>query len=93
MGKDCAQMYRRELFIYVVGNDHAVIIFINVIHLGVSRPFWQSRDYKDRYICSIKKAYSKLIRHGRHVVSQCSKQKYFPPVLVSIFLIFPGGGG
>ena len=26
-----------------------------------------------------------MIRHGRHVVSQCPKQKYFPPVLVAIF--------
>ena len=32
-----------------------------------------------------------MIRHGRHVVSQCPKQKHFPPVLLNIFLIFPGG--
>ena len=26
-----------------------------------------------------------MIRHGRHVVSQCPKQKHFPPVSVNIF--------
>ena len=26
-----------------------------------------------------------MIRHGRHVVSQCPKQKHFPPVLVNTF--------
>ena len=26
-----------------------------------------------------------MIRHGRHVVSQCPKQKHVPPVLVNIF--------
>ena len=26
-----------------------------------------------------------MIRHGRHVPSQCPKQKHFPPVLVAIF--------
>ena len=30
-----------------------------------------------------------MIRHGRHVPSQCPKQKHFPPVLVAIF-IFSG---
>ena len=34
-----------------------------------------------------------MIRHGRHVPSQCSKQKHFPPVLVAIFNInFREGG-
>ena len=31
-----------------------------------------------------------MIRHGRHVPSQCPKQKYFPPVLVTIFNISGG---
>ena len=31
-----------------------------------------------------------MIRHGRHVVSQCPKQKHFPPVLVKIFNISGG---
>ena len=31
-----------------------------------------------------------MIRHGRHVVSQCPKQKHFPPVLVNIFQYFRG---
>ena len=26
-----------------------------------------------------------MIRHGRHVPSQCPKQKHFPPVLVLVF--------
>ena len=30
-----------------------------------------------------------MIRRGRHVPSQCLKQKHFPPVLVAIFNI-PG---
>ena len=31
-----------------------------------------------------------MIRHGRHVPSQCPKQKHFPPVLVGIFNISGG---
>ena len=31
-----------------------------------------------------------MIRHGRHVPSQCPKQKHFPPVLVAIFNISGG---
>ena len=31
-----------------------------------------------------------MIRHGRHIVSQCPKQKYFPPVLVAISNISEG---
>ena len=31
-----------------------------------------------------------MIRHGRHVPSQCPKQKHFAPVLVAIFY-FSGG--
>ena len=34
-----------------------------------------------------------MIRHGRHVHSQCPKQKHVPPVLVAIFNISGGGGG
>ena len=38
---------------------------------------------------SVIRLHSSVIRHGRHVVSQCPKQKYFPPVLVAFFHI-PG---
>ena len=31
-----------------------------------------------------------MIRHGRHVPSQCPKQKHFPPVIVTIFNISGG---
>ena len=31
-----------------------------------------------------------MIRHGRHVPSQCPKQKHFPPVLEAIFNISGG---
>ena len=32
-----------------------------------------------------------MIRHGRHVPSQCPKQKHFPPVLLTIFNVSRGG--
>ena len=31
-----------------------------------------------------------VTRHGRHVDSECPKQRYFPPVLVTHFLYFRG---
>ena len=54
----------------------------------------KSRYYKERNIQSKKRKAIRWwfvsIRHGRHVLSQCPKQRPFPPVLVS-FLNISGG--
>ena len=51
----------------------------------------KSRYYKERNVQSKKRQAIRRwfvsIRHGRHVLSQCPKQKHFPPVLVSFFNI------
>ena len=64
------------------------------------------RNYKERNVQSKKpqvirsvirqhssvfRQHSSVIHHGRHVVSQRPKQRYFPPVLVTHFLYFGGG--
>ena len=50
--------------------------------------------YKERNVQSKKRKAIRRwfvsIRHGRHVLSQCPKQKHFPPVLVNIFNISGG---
>ena len=55
----------------------------------------KSRNYKERNVQSKKRKAIRRwfvsIRHGRHVLSQCPKQKHFPPVLVNIFKYFRGG--
>ena len=51
------------------------------------RSWSKSRNYKERNVQSKKRKvirsvirqHSSVIRHGRHVVSQCPKQGYFPP--------------
>ena len=54
----------------------------------------KSRYYKERNVQSKKRQVIRRwfvsIRHGRHVLSQCPKQKHFPPVLVPIFNISGG---
>ena len=69
-------------------------------------PRSKSRNYKERNVQSKKRKvirsvirqhssvfcqHSSVIRHGRHVVSQCPKQRYFPPGISDfIFLYFRG---
>ena len=57
-------------------------------------PEAKSRYYKERNVQSKKRKAIRRwfvsIRHGRHVLSQCLKQRYFPPVLVP-FLNISGG--
>ena len=54
----------------------------------------KSRYYKERNVQSKKRKAIRRwfvsIRHGRHVLSQCPKQRHFPPVLVP-FLNISGG--
>ena len=54
----------------------------------------KSRYYKERNVQSKKRQAIRRwfvsIRHGRHVLSQCPKQKHFPPVLVPFFNISGG---
>ena len=54
----------------------------------------KSRYYKERNVQSKKRKAIRRwfvsIRHGRHVLSQCPKQRHFPPVLVAIFNISGG---
>ena len=54
----------------------------------------KSRYYKQRNVQSKKRQaicrWFVSIRHGRHVLSQCPKQKHFPPVLVPFFNISGG---
>ena len=48
----------------------------------------KSRDCKEGQVHSKKrKVLAWMSRCGRHVPSQCPKQKYFPPLLVAIFNI------
>ena len=68
-------------------------------------PFWndcanqsiepKSRYYKERNVQSKKRQAIRRwfvsIRHGRHVLSQCPKQRHSPPGISKHFLIFPGG--
>ena len=57
----------------------------------------KSKNYKERNVQSKKREVfvsdsSAFVSDssGRHVVSQCPKQKYFPPVLVAYFHISGG---
>ena len=54
----------------------------------------KSRYYKEGNVQSKKRQAIRRwfvsIRHGRHVLSQCPKQKHFPPVLVPFFNISGG---
>ena len=49
----------------------------------------KSRYYKERQVDRKKRKAIRrwfvMIRHGRHVLSQCPKQRHIPPVLVNIF--------
>ena len=54
----------------------------------------KSRYYKERNVQSKKRQAIRRwfvsIRHGRHVLSQCPKERHFPPVLVPFFNISGG---
>ena len=82
---------------------HRIVIFSNLLDapqlvktFRATGPWSKSSDYKEKNVQSKKRKadvirqHSSVIRHGCHVVSQCPKQKYFPPVLVIIFNISGG---
>ena len=52
------------------------------------------RVYKERQVdrkkCQAIRWWFVSIRHGRHVLSQCPKERHFPPVLLNIFKYFRG---
>ena len=54
----------------------------------------KSRYYKEGNVqskkCQAIRRWFVSIRHGRHVLSQCPKEKHFPPVLVPFFNISGG---
>ena len=54
----------------------------------------KSRYYKEGNVqskkCQSIRRWFVSIRHGRHVLSQCPKEKHFPPVLVPFFNISGG---
>ena len=54
----------------------------------------KSRYYKERNVQSKRRQAIRRwfvsIRHGRHVLSQCPKERHFPPVLVPFFNISGG---
>ena len=75
--------------------DQYCMCILHWTYCKIFRLWAKSRYYKERNVQSKKRQAIRRwfvsIRHGRHVLSQCPKQRHSPPGNIKKCLIIPGG--